>query len=110
MTAAKKLADVFGIVAFVETDVLMAHGGLGAMDRQAVEGGLEKFDVMSVGTTDRHSQVRGEIDPVELSGVLAPLTATPKGTPSIDNPFEEHGKCRWRCSEDLPAGDLLGDC
>ena len=56
VTPAEKFADVLGVVAFVETDVLMPHSRLRAMDRNTVEGGFEKFDVVSVGTTDRHSQ------------------------------------------------------
>ena len=55
MTAAKKLADVFGIVALVETDVLMSHRGLGLLDRRTVECGFEKFNIARVGATDRHS-------------------------------------------------------
>ncbi len=49
MPTAKKFANVFGIVAFVETDVLLlAAGRLRAFDRNAVEGGWQEFDVVRV--------------------------------------------------------------
>ncbi len=49
MPTAKKFANVFGVVAFVETDVLLlAAGRLRAFDRSAVEGRLQELDVMRV--------------------------------------------------------------
>ena len=48
----EKLADVFGVIAFVEADILSSGCRLRTMDRNTVESGFEKFDIVSVGTTD----------------------------------------------------------
>lgn len=56
MTTLEKLSDVFRVIAFVEAHVLAATGWLRSMDRDAIKGGFEKFDVVSVGATDGHSQ------------------------------------------------------
>lgn len=56
VTSAKELADVLGIVAFIEADMLMARGRLRAGDCNAIESGPEQFDVVGVGTADRDSQ------------------------------------------------------
>ena len=55
MTPFQEFADAFGIVAFVETHVLSSCRWLRAMDGNAVESGLEKFDIVCVGTADRHT-------------------------------------------------------
>lgn len=55
VTSAKKQANVLGVIALVEANMLMSLFGLGPMDRHTVESGFEKFSVMSVGATDRHS-------------------------------------------------------
>ena len=54
VSAFEKFADRFGVVAFVEAHVLAASGRLGAVDRNAIECGFKKFDVVSVGATDLH--------------------------------------------------------
>jgi hypothetical protein len=56
VTSAKKQADVLGVIAFVEADMLMSQFGLEPMNRRTVEVGFEKFNVVSVGASDRHSQ------------------------------------------------------
>ena len=56
VSAFEKFADRFGVVAFVEAHVLAASGRLGAVDRNAIECGFKKFDVVSVGATDLHSK------------------------------------------------------
>ena len=56
VSASEELADVVGMIAFVEADVLSSSCRLRSMDRNAVEGGFEKFDIVSVGATDLHSQ------------------------------------------------------
>ena len=45
MPSLEKLANVFGVVAFVETNVLFTCGGLRSPDGKIVEGGLKKFDI-----------------------------------------------------------------
>ena len=56
MSPSEKLADVFGVIAFVEADVLSSGCWLRAMDGHTVEGGFEKFNIVSVGTADFDSQ------------------------------------------------------
>jgi len=65
MPTPQKLAYVPGVVAFVETDVLMsAAGGLGTLDRNAVESRVKKFDVVRVRAAylyaQRHAATIGE--------------------------------------------------
>lgn len=56
MSSLEKRPDGFRVVAFIETHVLMTTRWLRTMDWNAIEGGFEKFDVVSIGATDRHSQ------------------------------------------------------
>ena len=56
MASSEEVSHDRVVVAFVETDVLPPSCWLRAMNWNAVESGFEKFDVVSVGTTDLNSQ------------------------------------------------------
>jgi hypothetical protein len=52
----KKFANLLGIIAFIQANMLMPIGWLRATDGLALEGGFEKFNVVGVGATDRDTQ------------------------------------------------------
>lgn len=55
--ASKELANVLGVVAFVEADALLLAGGwLRAINGNAVEGRLQEFDVVRVSTAHLNAQ------------------------------------------------------
>jgi len=56
VTPLQEFANVFRVVAFVETHMLSPCRWLRAMDWDVVESGFEKFDIVGVGATDRNTQ------------------------------------------------------
>lgn len=57
MPAPEKLTHVLRVVAFVEANMLMpTRCGLGSVNRNAIEGSFQKFDVMRVRAADLHAQ------------------------------------------------------
>ena len=57
MSTLEKLTNIFRVVAFVETDVLVSTSGrLRAFDGNAIEGCLKKFDVVRVGAAYFNAQ------------------------------------------------------
>jgi len=71
----EKLTDIFRVVAFVETDVLVPTSGrLRAFDGNAIEGCLKKFDVVRVGAAYLNAQ-RHAVAIGEYGSLGAPATA-----------------------------------
>jgi len=89
--ASEKLAYVFRVVAFVETDVLTAAArGLRALDRNAVKGRLKKFDVMRVGSAHLNAQ-RHAVSIGEHRSLGSQFTAIGRVFPS----FFPHPEAIW---------------
>ncbi len=56
VTPDEKNANLFRIVPFIQTNVLLSRRWLGTSYRDTVKGPLEKFNIMRVGSADLDSQ------------------------------------------------------
>lgn len=104
MPSTEKPANVLGVIAFVETDVLVAtRGWLRTFDGNAVERCFKKFDVVRIGTTDfntqRHATTVGKHRPLgsqlaSIGRVFPSFFPHPAATSSSPRPrFASSTRC-----------------